>query len=98
MAQRCAPYTKMSGKVHGSLSSGPVPIFSPEDVTSHNNFLALPGTIVSNQKGDTLVFRVPYGYSHFECLLFSKKSGISRKYDYTIEDIGKKNLTHNGIL
>lgn len=47
----------MGGKVHGSYSAAQA-FVNPEDLTTHNNFLSLPGTIVSNQKGDTLVFKL----------------------------------------
>ena len=50
--------------MHGSLSQS-VPFVNPMDITTHNNFLSLPGSIVSNQKGDVLRFQVPAGYSHF---------------------------------
>lgn len=57
-AEKCAPYGgRMGGKVHGSYSAAQA-FVNPEDLTTHNNFLSLPGTIVSNQKGDTLVFKL----------------------------------------
>lgn len=97
LAEKCAPYgARASGKMHGSLSSAQ-PFVGPEDLTTHNNFLSLPGTIVSNQKGDSLVFKVPEGYSHFECYLFSKLTAIVRKFELPVADVEKKSLSHTGI-
>lgn len=84
-------------KMHGSLSAN-IPFVNPFDITTHNNFLTLPGTLVSNQKGDLLRFTVPSGYSHFECCAFSKVTGVVKKYDYPVEKIEKKSLSHTGIV
>lgn len=31
-----------------------VPIMNPNDITTQNNFISLPGTIIANQKGNLL--------------------------------------------
>lgn len=70
----------------------------PESLSSFNNFLVLPGTILPNKKGDTLTFEVPNGYSHFECFLFTKANSIIKKYDYEeVDEVKIKNLGHTGI-
>lgn len=85
------------GGVYASTSSINAQLVNPLDITTHNNFLILPGTLVSNQKGDLLKFIVPSGYSHFECYAFSKVTGVVKKYDYPVEKIEKKSLSHTGI-
>lgn len=66
---------------YGQISQ---PFVNPLDLTTHNNFFSLPATLVSNQKGDKIQFKIPEGYSHFECLAFSKNTGIIKSYDFPI--------------
>ena len=35
------------------------PVSNPLQISTHNNFLSLTGTISSNQKGDVVKFTVP---------------------------------------
>lgn len=56
------------------------PLVNPLDLTTHNNFLAIPSAIVPNLKTNVIRFELPKGYSHFECLLISKSTGISKNF------------------
>ena len=95
MPSACPPYG--GGARLGGGYSNYAPVSNPLEISTHNNFLSLPGTIVSNQKGETLRFIVPQGYSHFECFAFSRVTGVVKKFDLSNESIEKKSLSHNGI-
>jgi hypothetical protein len=46
---------KAGGKLHGSYSAS-VPLLNPLELSTHNNFIAYPGSVVANEKGDLLRF------------------------------------------
>ena len=54
-AQACSPY----GGANFKSSSMSAPVSNPLQISTHNNFLSLTGTISSNQKGDVVKFIVP---------------------------------------
>lgn len=44
--------------MHGSYSAT-IPFVNPLDITTYNNFLLLPNSIIPNKKGNVLQFTLP---------------------------------------
>ena len=49
---RCPPYGGGGGDRFYPSSSTTMPLINSDSLSTHNNFLTLPGTIISNQKGN----------------------------------------------
>jgi hypothetical protein len=96
-----APSPSMCGGMGGHrgfrdfyVSGLPQPIVSLGLSTS-NNFLSTPGIISPNSK--TLTFKIPLGYSHFQCLMLTQRDAVLRSYNYSVRRTSTKNIRHWGI-
>ena len=66
-------------------------------MTSHNNFLAIPPVLISNEKGKELAFKVPSSYSHFQLYLLSDSNALLKKFSKDSPSEHKKDLSNKGL-
>lgn len=52
------------------------------ELNTNNNFLIYPTEIISNEKGQTLQFKIPSNFTHFQCFAFTNFTYINRNYNY----------------
>ena len=97
---------KMAGKKGGARTKqtarmstgGSAPSHVFRSINTHNNFLAAAASILPNQKVDTITFKVPKCYSHFELFMLSDTNAIVKKFDKPEDSIACKDLSHKGMV